>query len=158
MLSRSQTNARDSTASTDLPIALGAHHTLYYQCLETNEEYRSSVDEIMQWITSGPLLKRSDTYTNLSLAEPSRPATLAVPSASGIISTPVAGQAPINPPEPTPNSADVTCAPDETSKRVSMRNRKPRDFLTPKMKGKAYFVLKHKPRKQRVPISYLELS
>jgi hypothetical protein len=28
MLSRSQTNARDSTASTDLPIALGAHHTL----------------------------------------------------------------------------------------------------------------------------------
>jgi hypothetical protein len=117
MLSRSQTNARDSTASKDLHIALGSHQPLYYQCLSTNEEYHSSVDEIMQWITSGPLLKRCDSSTNLSKTnhnEPSRPASLAVPSSSGVHkpapstaveqTNPIAGKAPINSPQPTPNS------------------------------------------------------
>ncbi len=95
------------------------------------------------------------TYTNLSLAEPSQPTTLTIPSASGLHkSTPVAVQAPITSPKPTHKSADETSAPDETPIRVSMRNRKPRDFLTPKMKGKAYSVFTHTPRKQRVPVTW----
>jgi hypothetical protein len=167
MLSLSQTNALDSTASNDLPIALGSHHTLYYQFLSTNEEHYSSVEEIMQWITSGPLLKRLDGWdSNLSQphnTEPSRPASPAVPSSAGVHkpvpqtsvqqTNPVAGQSPINSPQPTPNYQDGTCVPNATQTRVSTRKRKPRDFLTPKMKGKAYSVLNHKPRKQRLPVT-----
>jgi hypothetical protein len=41
-----------------------------------------------------------------------------------------------------------------TPKRASLRNHKLRDFLTPKMKGKAYSVLNHKPRKQRMPVTW----
>jgi hypothetical protein len=95
-------------------------------------------------------LKRFDNSTDLfktNHTAPSRPASLAVPASLGVHKpapsiaveqpNPIERKAPINSPQPTPNSEDVTCAPDDTQKRVSTRNRKPRDFLTPKMKGKA---------------------
>ncbi len=45
---------------TDKAIAIGLHHTLHYQCIQTGEEYYSSVDEILQWrIRSGPILQPS---------------------------------------------------------------------------------------------------
>jgi hypothetical protein len=54
MTSRAQRLALDQT---DKPIALGLHHTLYYKCVQTREEFYSSVDEITQWIQNGPLLQ-----------------------------------------------------------------------------------------------------
>ena len=43
--------------NTNKPIALGSHHTLYYQCANTAEEFFSSVDDVAQWIQSGPILQ-----------------------------------------------------------------------------------------------------
>ncbi len=39
------------------PIVLGHHHTLYYQCVSSKEEYFSSVEEVSQWISNGPILQ-----------------------------------------------------------------------------------------------------
>jgi hypothetical protein len=54
MLSRAQKTARAHSQ----PIALGTHHTLYYRCLVTQEEHYSSVDEIVQWLMTRPILQR----------------------------------------------------------------------------------------------------
>ena len=52
--SRAQVRAH---ANGDKPIAIGDHHTLYYQCVKSKVEYYSSVDEIVQWIATGPVLQ-----------------------------------------------------------------------------------------------------
>ena len=52
-----QSRAQRAQPTTDRPIALGSHHTLYYQSVTTKEQYHSSVDEIMQWIRNGPVLQ-----------------------------------------------------------------------------------------------------
>jgi hypothetical protein len=54
MPSRAQLHAHSNC---DKPIAIGAHHTLYYRCVQSKEEFYSSVDEIVQWISTGPLLQ-----------------------------------------------------------------------------------------------------
>ena len=48
-------------------IAIGNHHTLYYQCVKSREEFFSSVDEIVQWIATGPILQPPATNTRPSL-------------------------------------------------------------------------------------------
>jgi len=57
---------------TNKPISLGAHHTLYYQCVQTKEEFYSSVDEVSQWIQRGPLLRPpvDSAPTNLHVTSP----------------------------------------------------------------------------------------
>jgi hypothetical protein len=72
--SRAQLNNRDTQ---DLPIALGAHFTLYYQCVSSREEHFSSVDEVDQWIKKGPILRppveQFRTRTNVSAHPHNRP-------------------------------------------------------------------------------------
>ncbi len=54
MPSRAQVRAHSNG---DKPIAIGDHHTLYYQCVKPKAEYYSSVDEIVQWISTGSILQ-----------------------------------------------------------------------------------------------------
>jgi hypothetical protein len=57
----------------DKPIAMGAHYTLYYKCVQSKEEFYSSVDEIVQWISTGPLLQppTADPRPHLHITTPS---------------------------------------------------------------------------------------
>ena len=72
--SRAQLKNRDTQ---DQPIALGAHFTLYYQCVSSREEHFSSVDEVDQWIKKDPILRppveQFRTTTNVSAHPHSRP-------------------------------------------------------------------------------------
>jgi hypothetical protein len=41
----------------DKRIALGAHDTFYYQCVQSKEEFYSLTTKFFQWISTGPLLQ-----------------------------------------------------------------------------------------------------
>jgi hypothetical protein len=129
MLSRAQTNAR----GTDQPIALGTHHTLYYRCLATQEEHYSSVDEIVQWITTGPLLQRPTENpprreqpianlqpTRTAAIEPTTPVPATTPALS-ITSEPHHPDAE-SPHYPAPSTAIITMYSDDPARRISLPN------------------------------------
>jgi hypothetical protein len=160
ILSRAQMNARGNNQ----PIALGTRHTLYNRCLATREEHYSSVDEILQWITTGPLLQRPTDNspgreqpiphlppTQTAAIEPTTPVPAATPPPP-IPSDPHYPDAE-TPHCPAPSTAIITTESDDPAHRTSIRKRKTRDFLQPKLKGKAYSAQPHIPRKQRVPVT-----
>jgi hypothetical protein len=59
------------------------------------------------------------------------------------------------PNHPAPSTAIITTESEDPARRTSLRKRKTRDFLQPKLKGKAYSALPHIPRKQRVPVTWI---
>jgi hypothetical protein len=174
MLSRAQTTARAHSQ----PIALGTHHTLYYRCLATQEEHYSSVDEIVQWIMTGPLLQRPaenvSSHASAPTAQtdrvPAQPLVDLTPISPATIKPATSLQAmsprppiPFNPhyPDaespnhPAPSTAIITTESDDPTRRISLRKRKTRGFLQPKLKGKAYSAQPNVLRKQRVPITWI---
>ncbi len=174
MLSRAQTTARANSQ----PTALGTHHTLYYRCLATQEEHYSSVDEIVQWITTEPLLQRPANNVSFNSSAPTTqtgrvreqpladlPTTLPAatePATSIRVATP---QLPIpsdphysdaeTPNHPAPSTASITTESEDPARSISLRKRKTRDFLQPELKGKAYSAQPHVPRKQRVLVTWI---
>ena len=54
---RMQSRAMRSAPNPDTPIPLGSHHTLYYKCVASGEENYSSLNEILEWIRTGPILQ-----------------------------------------------------------------------------------------------------
>jgi hypothetical protein len=54
---RMQSCALRVVPNSDTPIPLGSHHTLYYKCVASGEEHNSSLDEILEWIRTGPILQ-----------------------------------------------------------------------------------------------------
>ena len=137
-------------------IALGAHHTLYYVCVTSQEEYYSSVEEIVEWIRDGPILQPPSQpsvpdsclpITIPSYVQPRDGPSLTLPvlpTPSLTPTTPAApiGQpvpvAPVAPPQPvgeTTIGPETTVAPAPPSNavpsRASSRKRKAIDFLKP---------------------------
>jgi hypothetical protein len=54
---RMQSRALRAVPNSDTPIPLASHHTLYYRCVASGEEYFSSLDEIVESIRTGPILQ-----------------------------------------------------------------------------------------------------
>ncbi len=158
----------------DKPIALGAHNTLYYTCVMTNDEYFSSIDEIKQWIRNGPVLQpptvQITAHPNVTAPPYAVPqekrspdaVSARAPQARTIIPTQEPNQDTVpstmqpsssTPPLPSIVEPAVTIPeePPLSERRQSTRKRVPRDLLKPTHHGKAYSVSRF-PRKQRVPV------
>ena len=146
------------------PVALGTQHTLYYRCLATQEEHYSSVDEIVQWITTGPLLQRPTDNSPgreqpIANLKPTRTAAIEPTTSLPAATPPPPIPSDSNYPDtetmqyPALSTAIITTESDDPARRTSLRKRKTRDFLQSKLKGKAYSAQPHVPRKQRVPVT-----
>ena len=170
-------------AQTSPPIALGNHHTIYYQCVATKEEYFSSVEEVSQWISNGPILQppcaHSPANTHVTAPPYNRPHEDNHAPATNDPGPPAPAPNMLNRLGPTPEAAPIMASRSPTEKtppimpdpaldtrRKSTRTPIPRNRLQPTHHGKVYQVGKaknilkkqrvftHLPGKQRVPITW----
>jgi hypothetical protein len=166
-------HSQNALANQDKPIALGYHFTLYYQCVATKEEFYSSVDEVVQWIQTGPILQppspKPHNNSNVSSPPYSRP-QLSIHTTL-VTTEPILAQ-PLGPALQLPDIHDFNAAnnalenlapspleppipPDNSrllvAQRRSTRTPVPRDLLKPTHKSKVYnaFITRLLTRKQR---------
>jgi hypothetical protein len=93
---------RKRLRSSDIPVLrLGTHFTLTYRQADTGEEHFSSVDEILFWIETGPLLKPPPTEPDLN--------PLAAPVTIPRSSRPLSNMSPCRRPPTRPHLEGSSC-------------------------------------------------